>query len=269
MMVVVGCRDAGRPAEPLLMNRVPLRSTGTALAIALVVAAVSTVDAAGAEPTFTTRDELIRKWDLDKDGSVDEGEVEIARSKMRRERAELQMQSGIDPLTGRPRLTPEEEEAAAEELNHELPEAEQPRPRKGGRDQALPGTRLPDVLPPIPAATDSRPPATDAPRDDAPRAGAAASPPRGPGRVTFRGLSAGEDRGVVTGGARAGGVARPGYGAAVPKPDLNAGRLPAGLPGRRPAPASGGLLPNLRTRPTVPAPPSTTPRRTVDDYDVY
>jgi hypothetical protein len=90
--------------------------------------------------------------------------------------------------------------------------------------------------------------------------------------VTFRGLAAGEERGVVTGGARAGAPARPGYGAAGPKPDLNAGRLPTGLPGRRPAaPASGGLLPSLRaTRPTLPPPPPVTPsRRTIDDFDVY
>lgn len=251
------------------MNRVHVRPTGTALALAIVAVAGSAVGAAGAEPTFTTRDELIRKWDLNKDGAVDEGEVEVARSKMRHERAELQMQSPVDPLTGRPRLTPEKAAAADEEPAHELPEAERPRPRKGARDQSLPGTRPPDVLPPIPASSDARAATTDASREEAPRAGAASSPPRGPGRVTFRGLSAGEDRGVSTGGARAGGLARPGYGAAVPTPDLNAGRLPAGLPGRRPAPASGGLLPNLRTRPTVPAPPTTAPRRTVDDYDVY
>jgi hypothetical protein len=260
------------------MNRAHVRSAGTATlpVLAIVAAVLSPTGADGAEPTFTTRDELVRKWDLDKDGVVDEGEVEIARSKMRRERAELQMQSGIDPLTGRPRLTPEEEAAAAAEAESalELPEAEAPRPKKRDRDAGLPGTRPPDVLAPIPEtrpagpAADSRPPTTAEPRDAAAQPGA--TPARGPGgRVTFRGLSAGEDRGVVTGGARAGGVARPGYGATVPKPDLNAGRLPAGLPGRRPAPASGGLLPNLRTRPTVPAPPSTAPRRTVDDYDVY
>lgn len=254
------------------MNRVPLRPAGTVLALALAAVAAPPAPVAAAEPTFTTRDELIRKWDLNKDGAVDEGEVEVARSKMRRERAELQMQSGVDPLTGRPRLSPEEEAAAAADAEPELPEVEQPRPRKDGRDQPLPGTRAPDVLPPIPATRPAGPATGTATaggsRDDAARPGATPSQqPRGP--VTFRGLSAGADRGIVTGGARAGGVARPGYGAAGPKPDLNAGRLPAGPPGRRPAPASGGLLPNLRTRPTVPAPPSTTPRRTVDDYDVY
>jgi hypothetical protein len=229
------------------------------LVVAVAAAVVPTADVAAAEPTFSTRDELVRKWDLNKDGSVDEGEVEIARSKMRRERADLQMQSRVDPLTGRPRLGPKEEAAADPEPLFELPDSERPRSKIG--KPAAGGT----------ATAGSRPPAPGEAGADAARAGAAATPQRGAGgRVTSRGQSAGADRGVVTGGARAGGVARPGYGAALPQPDLNAGGLPAGPPARRPAPASGGLLPNLRNRPTPPTPrPSTTPRRTVDDYDVY
>jgi len=56
-------------------------------------------DAAG-----MSREELVRKWDLNSDGSIDEGEAEVARSRMRRDRAELQLKSGIDPLTGKPRI---------------------------------------------------------------------------------------------------------------------------------------------------------------------
>ena len=56
-----------------------------------------------------TREELVREWDLNADGRIDPGEAEVAASKMRRERAELRLNSGIDPITGRPRG----EEAAA------------------------------------------------------------------------------------------------------------------------------------------------------------
>jgi len=248
------------------------------LAIVLAPAVVPTGLILAQSPHGASREELLGKWDLDNDGTVDAGEIEVARSKMRRERAEMQMRSMIDPLTGRPRGDADDDKTAAEVAqDRELPEAEEPRPKTKKKPAALPGTRPPEVLPPIPT---TRPPAsaaagakTAAPGStgesgaETPRAGA--NPPRGSGRGPFRGLSADEGRGVVTGGARAGGVARPGYGASLPKPDLNAGRLPAGLPGRRPAPASGGLVPNLRTRPPVSAPPSTTPRRTVDDFDVY
>lgn len=256
-----------------VMQRLPVLLPGMAMPLLVAVAAaVGPVrDGRGAEPAFSSRDELIRKWDLNKDGAIDEGEVEMARSKMRRERTELQMQSGIDPLTGRLRSPADEDDAAAEaeaEPVPTLPEAEQPRPKTGKPTAPLPGTRAPVVQPPIPSPRATGPAAAGP-------GGTAAAPARGPGgSATYRGLSAGADQGVVTGGARAGGLARPGYGATLPKPDLNAGRLPAGPPGRRPTPASGGLLPSLRTRPIQPAPPVTpppapAPRRVVDDYEVY
>ncbi|MFM8893029.1 MAG: hypothetical protein ACKOTB_15680, partial [Planctomycetia bacterium] len=51
-----------------------------------------------------SREELVRKWDLNRDGKLDASEVEIARTKMRKLRGEAAMKSGIDPLTGRPQL---------------------------------------------------------------------------------------------------------------------------------------------------------------------
>jgi len=262
------------------MNPMPRRSVGVLLPLVLTFApaAVPTGPILAQEPTPPSRDELVRQWDLDNDGKVDEGEIEVARSKIRRERAEIQMRSMMDPLTGRPRGDANDDKTAAEaDEERELPEADQARPKTKKKHAALPGTRPPEVLPPIPTTRPPAPAAAGAKTTDSRSAGepgadasrAGASPQRGSGRGTFRGLSTDESRGIVTGGARAGGVARPGYGAALPKPDLNAGRLPAGLPGRRPAPASGGLLPNLRTRPPVSAPPSAPPRRTVDDFDVY
>jgi len=59
------------------------------------------VPGVGQSPT-TSRQELIRAWDLDRDGRVDEGEAEIARTRMRRIRNDA-LNSGADPLTGRPR----------------------------------------------------------------------------------------------------------------------------------------------------------------------
>jgi hypothetical protein len=50
------------------------------------------------------REELLRKWDVDRDGKVDASEAEVARTRMRRTRNESLMQSGIDPVTGRPRV---------------------------------------------------------------------------------------------------------------------------------------------------------------------
>ena len=48
---------------------------------------------------------MVRKWDLNRDGKLDASEVEIARTKMRKLRGEAALQAGIDPLTGRPRLS--------------------------------------------------------------------------------------------------------------------------------------------------------------------
>ena len=247
---------------------------------AILAAAICLAGVAGARPSHAddpavmTREELVRKWDLNSDGSIDDGEAEVARSKMRRDRAELQLKTGIDPLTGQPRISETDDAGPNATPAADLPEAERPRAKPSA---GLPGTRVPDVTPPIPA---TRPPAAAA-RPGDPRTPAGREPQPGQGSSAAAGprSTASSARGTarppatgpgpVIGGARAGAPARPGYGARVPRPDMNAGRLPAGLPGQRPAPASGGLLPNLRRPAAAPAPPSSPSRRTVDDFDVY
>ena len=228
-----------------------------------------------ADPPSASRDELVRKWDVNSDGTIDAAEAELARSRMRRERAELLFKTGIDPLTGRPRTLAAD--PAADDLPAELPEAGPPRP-KPGQPSALPGTRVPETVPPIPSVE-------SAPKSPGQRAG---DPRRTPGRDARNAEATADDdprtagrdprgsgqppRGpaVVTGGARAGAPARPGYGSTIPVPDLNAGRLPAGLPGRPATSASGGLLPRLRRpSPAAPVPSVQPPRRTVDDFNVY
>jgi len=49
-----------------------------------------------------TREELIREWDLDGDGTISKSEADVARGRMRKRRIEMQLQAGIDPLTGSP-----------------------------------------------------------------------------------------------------------------------------------------------------------------------
>lgn len=232
------------------------------VAVACLVTAAATSSPRADESAAASREALVRQWDLNDDGSIDEGEAEVARSKMRRERAELQLNSGLDPLTGKPKIIGADETNPGAEPAGGQTEQEQRRPKSAVGDQRLPGTRVPDGKPPIPGM---RPPAG---RDAPPTPGAAAAQAKGPQAAPAANPPA-TGAGIVTGGARAGAVARPGYGARVPRPDLNAGRLPAGLPGRRPAPASGGLLPNPRRPPTAPVSPPSPSRRTVDDFDVY
>lgn len=234
-----------------------VRSGSSSLALATLFAA-GCAAAAAADPaagksvptTRLTREELVRKWDLDSDGKVDQGEAEVASSKMRRERAEMRLKSGIDPVTGRPRgeaapePAPEPPDAdtlfGAETEPADADEAERERP-------ALPGTRVPRSVAPRPSQP--RPANSTADKDkkdDEPN-------PR-PSLL----------RQPLTGGVRGGGVAaRPGHGGREPSPPLNAGRpidsLRAGAVSGPPQSATrGGLVPR---RPA--------PRPTRELYDPY
>lgn len=207
-----------------------------------------------------TREELVREWDLNSDGKIDAGEAEVAASRMRRERAELRLNSGIDPVTGLPRdaaddlgAEPDDADADAEVEPVEEP-AEGPDP---DASPALPGTRVP--RPRLPNDVTSS--GTTAPGTAA-RAATA--------RPDDTGSRAAADRArqPLTGGVRAGGLpARAGYGAGLPAVPLNAG-LP--VPQRanpatpRPAPR-GGLLPTPRP---APAPPPRPPASR-ELYDPY
>ena len=222
----------------------------------------------------SSREELMRKWDIDRDGKVDAGEAEIARTRMRRARNDALMQSGNDPVTGRPRV------ATDPVTGRPVPSAENKDERGGlagtadegglillpgngeqpggvgGSDAAaarpalpvqperpaLPGTRVPTPSSTIPSLAPNRS-AGQMP----PGAGGASAGPgmRSPASPATSGLppsrGAGQDRrlpsdrpGIISGGVRAGapGV-RPGYGSGGPPADLNAGRLPGGLPQTR------------------------------------
>ena len=146
-----------------------------------------------------TREELIREWDSNKDGKIDLGEAEVAASRMRLERAEIRLNTGIDPITGRPRGEPEPEEEPVEE----------------DRDEDDPFG------------------SADATNDDTP------TPPKKPvGRTTTSGTQPPSNNAgrlqqqrpmPLNGGVRAGAqAARPGYGADVPQ------SLNAGIPIQRP-----------------------------------
>jgi hypothetical protein len=295
----------------------------------------------------------MQKWDINRDGKVDDGEADIARSRMRRARIDAQMNSGTDPLTGRPRVPidpvtgrPTQSAAGADADdgglilvpgNGERPrgvggaaadDATPAKPSAKDRD-ALPGTRVtvpsvgvPSVLPrsqlgPGPTGSDAQPsgPSGGAAAEGAagrarlrpgmppavnPQAGPQAAnggqparsrtlnpqgrmgTPGGPGDPGPQGAPG--RPGIISGGVRAGAPAgRPGYGAGGPPTDLNAGRLPGGLPqtrgtgpgtvgapggaaGGAPGGAAGGasrLGPGLQPRATVPgrsvATPSTQP----------
>ena len=174
-----------------------------------------------------TRDELLRRFDLDSDGRIDEAEAEAARARMRRERVDTMKNSGLDPLTGRPR-------AAG--------------PAGPTRDATPPPEEDTLILPGAPTDPPPRKPVDDAEKHPA----ATPAPSVPPGRAP-----------PLTGGVRAGAPAgRQGYGAASPTPktDLNAGRPrdPRRLTnGAGPRP---GMQPAGRPGPATPAPRGPAPR---------
>jgi len=209
--------------------------------------------------TGLTREELIRSWDLDGDGTISKSEADLARARMRRQRVEMQLGSGLDPLTGLPRDTAAElgPEGDGDEPVFRLPPETEPASPRRRSENPLPGMSAPNLAPrnlttPSPIAPNSNPPGSDFPQ---PRRGAAAAVDGGTQRPAADTGSrpAAERSGraswlpprplgsTTTGGLRAGAPAVvPGYGGA-PRPDFNAGRRPANL--MAPAPAAGGLVP--------------------------
>lgn len=225
---------------------------GAALTVALLTAHLTLhpAGAADAPPDALDRELLMRKWDLDGDGRIDEGEAEAARVKMRRERAELQGKSLFGRTKEKPdaAAVPEREPAGPDLLAPLEPDTEQPRRERPA--PAEPKRRdLNAAARPAPGqpGPGQRSPATDPETSAQPR----------PGRD--RGAS------VVTGGARAGGLARPGYGSTIPRGDLNAGRpVPPRTTVQRP-PMTGGLLPAPRRGPAPAPAPAAQPRVSSDD----
>lgn len=232
----------------------------------------------------TSREELVQKWDLDRNGKVDANELEIARTKMRRARGEAAMKSGIDPLTGRARQTidpvtgrpvpsGENRQPGASVLGPAAPSGV-------GDDGGLilvPGTgeRPPGVaegpaalpkMPPVPSTARDRGslpgtraplPATASPQGTV-RGPAAARPNEGDPRR--QAVEPATRPGVIAGGVRAGGPGGRSTVGQAPPADLNAGRLPAGLPQAR----GGAVGTAAGARGTLPAsPPATANSRLV------
>jgi len=197
-----------------------------------------------------TREELIRKFDLNRDGKIDQGELEVASSKMRLERAEMRLsRRGVDPVTGLSRdaepdgLDPD----AAEEPPLSIDELA----RRLGLEPAP--QDAPAAAPPTPAEGE---------RPLQPRIFGLMPPSRSAAGVTEPGSGA-----ALPGGVRGGGrPALPGYGSGVRPPSLNAGRVdqlpPTSTERQR---VGGGLMPRLEPPRPVPPPP----QRTVEDFNVY
>ncbi|MEX0687051.1 MAG: hypothetical protein WD072_00095 [Pirellulales bacterium] len=200
-----------------------------------------------------TREELIRGWDLDGNGTISKSEADLARARMRRQRLEMQLGAGLDPLTGLPRGIDvgdvgEEED---EPLFQLPPEISPPQSRRQG-DSLLPGTRPPPMTPPA-AAAPALTPMPGATFGTGRQAAPAATTPTAVERSGRASWLPQQTRGSSpTGGVRAGAPAAvPGYGSG-PWSDLNAGRprAPAiesgpGTSGRGPL-TGGGLLPSGR-----------------------
>ena len=229
------------------------------------------------------RQELIKRWDLNTDGRIDESEADVARLRMRQDRNENQRNRGLDPLTGRQRVPTTlnatglgagrtdvlTENGTADEST--LPESMLPldgndsleitaealpaKPKKSAA--ALPGTRAPQVVVPTQNGSAKAP---------GPRAqnSTGSLPVAGSNRVQEKsaeksGVQRQTPRAALsTGGTRAGAApVRPGYGSNVPINDLNAGRVPSGS---LQLPDASGKNSGTRVRlPSVGA-PATVPR---------
>jgi len=229
-----------------------------------------------------TREELLKKWDLNGDGKIDTGEVEMATSKMRLERAEMRLSTGLDPVTGKPR------NAAADDADDEIAaDAGERQPltvdelaaklgfapadatsEQGGGPRSPDSAANDDARPDTSAAIAPRP-MFGLPPLRSQQSGALLAPPGSPAP------GSGSPGLPLTGGVRAGGLpARPGYGSHVSPPSLNAGRADAatsgGLVPRRRLPGDAPELPaGLQPPAGTPSPATPRPRRTVDDFDVY
>lgn len=233
------------------------------LAAAVAAASVAAARAQDAPaPIAGTRSELVNRWDLNRDGTIDEAEAEIARAKMRRERA------AIEERAKSPLAFPSDDEQADDDVDADDPRMDESKLDPLGR--AFLGANGAAKS----GASAERPARDEESRDKEPvddgrvrrrdlnagrpkgdpsmgtpsstgRSGAGFDPRKArspvPGRAGTGGFITG---GIITGGARAGAPAiRPGYGVSGPKVDLNAGRLPTGPPPVRGLGPMGGSAP--------------------------
>lgn len=214
-----------------------------------------------AQAPTASRQELMQKWDIDRDGKVDASEAEIARGRMRRARTDAIMNSGTDPVTGKPRVATDPvtgrpvptDETAADRSGPSFPadedglilvpgNGEKPRatgdaaagndmqPRPSRRDsEPLPGTRAPGLSPTIPSVTPR--PSTGLSN------GLSSGPPVPDTRSQSPGMSSAPGRQGVASPRDAGGAAPGSRARMVPgmPPAQNPGRNPGQIPGQSPA----------------------------------
>lgn len=192
-----------------------------------------------------TREELLREWDLDGDGTISKPEADVARGRMRRQRLDMQLGAGVDPITGLPRSIDTEPEASTDGDHDEpvfrLPPELPSLPAKPRADASPPGMRAPKPASTEPSGSSSVSPSAAAAGASPAKPAAVATTPEKPvlsGRASW--LPPQPRSPTVTGGVRAGAPAAvSGYGAG-PWSGLNAGRSPTGQP------AGGGLVPAPR-----------------------
>ena len=204
-----------------------------------------------------TREELIRQWDLDGNGTISKPEADVARARMKRQRLEMQFNAGIDPITGLPRSLDEESELLEEGNDEPLyrlpPELPPPPSRSEDRKSSLPGMRPPDIQRPESGFGASSIPRAPGPKTPPAPGNKPAATPNVSGRASW--LPPQRLPSAITGGLRAGApAAAPGYGTGS-WAELNANRwrgpsqsLPAGMQGSaEPSASAGGLLPTGRS----------------------
>lgn len=274
-----------------------------ALLLPLLASAVAWSEEAGSSLRMT-RAELQRRWDLDRNGTIDEGEAAVAASRMRQERARMRLRRIIDPVTGR--LLDDGDDRfgtdpamAGDGIESWLEGPATPR-RSASREWFERWSReFDEAASADPETVPGGTPSSDDAPSTRPRAlslhgpipGRPAAPTTGDGlsvaarrdaadRPTASGADAtsAPRRPWPTGGLRAGAEpARPGYGSGVTR-DLNAGRpidrsagsggasLPTTARGPLRGPAgSGGLVPGGASGPTAPA-GGRTPGRPYDPF---
>lgn len=249
-------------AAAALQNRLAFVTSVVTVLIATAVHAEPIGSGGSRAPLeLTTRGMLLQRWDRNRDGKIDIGEAEMARTQMRRERIERAERSRVDPITGlRPaEFSGDEDEESGGLFRRRNPAQQKPgMPGSGVAGQGSPGSMRTSEDPEaaaeqssaVPTVTLFGPPGLPSAEGsrgagNTPLSSAARVLPETSGRSTPAGVDpatpVGGSRpferptaamgGAITGGVRAGAPAvRPGYGTTGTSNDLNAGRLRGGSP---------------------------------------